>query len=382
MDKIYLDHSATTPVDPEVVRAMLPFFTETFGNPSSIHRFGQEARMAVEHVRERIASALGARADEIHFVSGGTEADNLAIKGIAYARQNQGKHIITDKAEHKAVLETCRALQSAGFDVTYLDVDQFGMVHPGAVEDAIRKDTILISIMHANNEVGTINPITEIGQIARSHKIAFHTDAVQTFSKTQIDVNEMNIDLLSLSGHKIYAPKGIGALFIRRGSPVSKQMHGGSHERNRRAGTENVPAIIGLGKACQIAAKNRSALEKQIHALGEYLYAGIKQHIDGVTLNGHPTDRIYNILNLSFDGSEADALLMGLDMAGIAASAGSACTSGSLEHSHVLKAMGVPSSRIQSAIRFSFGKGNTQEELDYTIEQLKKIVKRQRAVRR
>lgn len=381
MNRIYLDHSATTPVDVRVAEAMLPYFSEIYGNPSSIHRFGQETRAAVEKSRNRIAGLLNARESELYFLSGGTEADNLAIQGAARALSSRGKHIITAKTEHKAVLQSCKALEKEGFTVTYLNVDEFGRVDPERVAAAIRNDTILITVMHANNEVGTINLVTEIGRIAKENKILFHTDAVQSFGKIRLDVDELNADLVSISAHKIYGPKGIGALYIRRGTGINKLIHGGSHERNRRAGTENVPGIVGFARAAELASQNLESNTEYMTNLRNYFQEQLINRINGVTVNGHPEQRLCNNLNVSFRDCEAEALLLSLDMAGVAASAGSACSSGSLETSHVLRAMGLPKNRIGSAIRFSLGPTNTREEIDAVVIELSQIVARLRRLK-
>jgi len=380
--KVYLDHSATTPVDPIVLEAMLPYFTTRFGNPSSVHSFGLDARSGVEQTRTTLARILNAHESEIIFTSGGTEADNLAIQGIARANRSRGNHIITSAVEHPAVLNTCQKLEKEGFEVTYVKVDQYGMVSPEDVEAAIRKDTILITIIHANNEVGTINPIAEIGEIASKHNIPFHTDAVQTFGKLPIDVNKMNLSALSLSSHKIYGPKGCGALFIRKGIPISPLLHGGEHERSRRAGTLNVPGIVGLGIAAELCYQKLEKEQREIQAVRDYFQKRILQEIDNVTLNGHPTQRLFHNLNCSFIGCENDSLLLHLDMHGIAVSTGSACHSGSVEPSHVIKAMGFDNQRAKSVIRFTLGRSNTREQIDYTVEVLKESVNRLRKMTR
>jgi len=380
MRKVYLDHNATTPTHPEVVKAMLPYYEEIYGNASSIHQFGQQARKAIDEAREKVADFIGAIQEEIIFTSGGTEADNFAIKGIAYANEKKGKHIITSSIEHHAVLNPCKYLEKQGFQVTYLPVDKYGLVDPDEVEKAIAKETILITIMHANNEIGTIEPIAEIGKIAKEKGICFHTDAVQTVGKIPVDVNELNIDLLSLSAHKIYGPKGIGALYIRKGTRIQPLIQGGHHEKNLRAGTENVPAIVGLGKAVEIA---KATLDKEsiyLTNLRDGLCSGIGEKIDSVYLNGHPGKRLPNTLNMSFEFVEGESIILNLDMKGIAVSSGSACTSGSLEPSHVLKAMGVEPAIVQGSIRFSLGKDNTEEDIDYVLEVLPEIIAHLRAM--
>ncbi|MCM8831214.1 MAG: cysteine desulfurase NifS [Candidatus Omnitrophica bacterium] len=365
---------------------MLPYYQEIFGNPSSIHQFGQEARKAIESAREKLAIFIGASIEEIVFTSGGTEADNFAIKGVAYANQNRGKHIITTSIEHHAVFNTCKYLQKEGFNVTYLPVDKYGIVDPTDVKKAITKETILVTIMHANNEVGTIQPIAEIGKIIKEastnnkQKIYFHTDAIQSVSKIPINVDELNVDLLSLSGHKIYGPKGIGALYIRKGTKIEPLIHGGHHERNRRAGTENVPAIVGLGKAIEIVKEDMEKEAIYLTNLREKLYQGIINKVDNVYLNGHPSKRLPNTLNLCFEFVEGESIILNLDMKGVAVSSGSACTSGSLEPSHVLSAMGVPPALAQGSIRFSLGRFTTEEDIDYVVEVLPQIISRLRAM--
>lgn len=380
MRKVYFDHSATTSVDPLVVEAMLPFFHEKFGNPSSIHSFGRETKVALEEAREAVAEFLKTRAADIYFTSGGTESDNLAIKGVAYELKNKGNHIITSKVEHHAVLHTCEALEKEGFEITLLNPDKYGMVHPEAVEKAIKSNTILISIMHANNEVGTINPIEKIGEIAQSKGILFHTDAVQTFGKLPLNLSKLPIDLMSISGHKIYGPKGIGVLYIRKGVKLAQLMHGGGHERNRRAGTENIPGIIGLAKAVELRKQNFKNENEQVKKLRDRFAERINKEVPRAILNGHPEKRLSGHLNLSFQGIEGEALLLSLDLKGIAASSGSACTSGSIDPSHVLLAMGVKPELARSSIRFSLGKDNTDADVDYTLEILPEIVKRLRSM--
>lgn len=380
MRKVYFDHSATTPTDPLVVEAMLPFLNAKFGNPSSIHSFGREAKVALEEARETVADFCNVRAADIYFTSGGTESDNMAIKGIAYELKNKGKHIITSKIEHHAVLHTCEFLEKEGFEITYLSPDQYGMIHPKLVEKAIRKETILITIMHANNEVGTINPIEKIGEVARNKGILFHTDAVQTFGKIPIHLSELPVDLMSMSGHKIYGPKGVGVLFIRKGIRLMQLTHGGGHERNRRPGTENIPGIIGMAKAVEL----RKACMKDENAfvinLRDKFHKKITEAIPRIFLNGHTEQRLAGHLNLSFQGIEGEALLLSLDLKGVAASSGSACTSGSIDPSHVLSAMGVKPELAQSSVRFTLGKDNTEEDVDYTLSILPEIVQRLRSM--
>jgi len=380
MKRVYLDHNATTPTHPEVVKAMLPYFEEVFGNASSIHQFGQQARKAIDEAREKVAEFIGAKPEEIVFTSGGTESNNLAIKGILYANESKGKHIITSSIEHHSVLNPCKYLEKKGFKVTYLPVDKYGVIEPEGVKEAISNETILISIMHANNEVGTIESITEIGTIAKEKGIHFHTDAVQSVGKIPVNVNELNVDLLSLSGHKIYGPKGIGALYIRKGTRIQPLIHGGHHEKNRRAGTENVPAIVGLGKAIEIVNETMETGLIHLTNLRNKLCSGIGEKIDHVQLNGHPGKRLPNTLNISFEFVEGESIILNLDMKGVAVSSGSACTSGSLEPSYVLKAMGVEPAIAQGSIRFSLGKDNTEEDIDYVLEILPEIISRLRAM--
>ena len=378
MEKIYLDNAATTPVRKEVVEAMLPYFTESFGNPSSVYQVAQMNKKAIDDARETIANALGAQANEIFFTSGGSEADNWAIKGITQAHKAKGNHIITTKVEHHAVLHTCEFLEKNGFEVTYLDVDEYGMVHPEDVEKAIKDTTILISIMYANNEIGTINPIKEIGAIAKAHKIPFHTDAVQAVGQVKIDVKDQNIDLLSLSGHKINGPKGMGVLYIRRGLKIENLIHGGAQERGRRAGTENVPGIVGLAKAMELAYTDFDAKIEKMTKLRDKLINGLLNNIPYTKLNGHPTKRLANNSNIGVEYVEGESLLLLLDMNGICGSSGSACTSGSLDPSHVLLAIGIPHERAHGSIRFTLGSQNTEAEIDKVIEVMPNIVQRMR----
>jgi len=380
MRRVYLDNNATTPVHPLVLEAMIPFFKETFGNASSVHYFGQQAKKALEESREKVAAFIGAKAGEIVFTSGGTESDNLAIKGVAYANRAKGRHIITSSIEHHAVLNVCKQLEKEGFEVTYLPVNRYGEVSPESVEDAIRPDTILITVMHANNEVGTLQPIDAIGKIAKARQILFHTDAVQSVGKVPVNVDSFNVDLLSLSSHKIYGPKGVGALYVRRGTRILPLFQGGHHERRRRAGTENVPGVVGLGRACELAAENMDEEAGKLLALMDRLQSGLERKVEDVLLNGHPTKRLPNTLNMSFAGVEGESLLLNLDMEGIAVSTGSACTSGTLEPSHVLSAMGVDPQLAQGSLRFSLGRENTEEDIDYVLAVISDIVKRLRAI--
>jgi cysteine desulfurase len=378
MRRVYLDHNATTPVHPDVLAAMIPFFTERYGNPSSIHGFGREARDAVEGAREQVARFLGVVPEEIVFTSGGTESDNLAVKGAALARGTG--HIITSQVEHHAVLRTCQALERAGFAVSYLGVDRHGMVDPDDVRRAIRPDTVLVTIMAANSEVGTIMPIDAIGRITRERGIPFHVDAVQVVGKVPCSPRELGIDLLSCSSHKIYGPKGIGALYVRKGTKMVSIQHGGDHERRRRAGTENVPAIVGFGAAVALRSGDMGAEGSRVTALRDRLWDGVRARVDEVQLNGHPTRRLPGTLNLSFRGVEAESLILALDLEGIGASAGSACTSGSLEPSYVVTAMGVPAEWALGALRCSLGRSTTAEEVDSVIAVLPAIVERLRSL--
>lgn len=382
MKRVYMDNAATTPTDPKVVAAMKPYFEKIYGNPSSFHSFGREARNAVTEARDRLIQLIGAdKAGEIVFTSGGTEADNFAIKGAAEALQKEGKHIITSAVEHHAVLHTCEYLEEErGFEVTYLPVDEEGKVDPKDVQEAIREDTILITIMLANNEVGTIQPIAEIGELAKEAGITFHTDAVQAVGNIQVDVNDLQVDLLSLSAHKFYGPKGVGALYIRSGTKINKYLHGGAQERNRRATTENVPAIVGLGKAAEMAEKNLSEKQSRITELRDKLIAGIEEKINHVRLNGSREQRLPGNISFCLQYIEGESILMKLDLEGIAASSGSACTSGSLDPSHVLLAMGLSHEVAHGSLRLSLGKYNTEEDVDKVLEVLPKVVADLRAM--
>ena len=377
-NSIYLDNSATTPLKKEVLDAMMPYLTEHYGNPSSIYSIGRSAKDAIEKAREKVASAIGAMPNEIFFTGCGSEADNWAIKGIARAKEKRGKHIISSAIEHHAVLHTLNYLEKQGFSVTYLPFDETGMISVDDLKKAIRPDTILITIMAANNEVGTIEPIEEIGKIARENNIVFHTDAVQAIGSIEIDVSKMNIDMLSLSAHKFGGPKGVGALFVKNGLRPDIFMHGGAQERSRRAGTENVASIVGLGKAIEIATSNIPEKAKKISQLRDYLIENIMEKIPYVKLNGHPTKRLPGNANFSFNFIEGESLLLMLDLNGIAASSGSACTSGSLDPSHVLLAMGMPHEIAHGSLRLSIGEMNTKEEIDKVIELLPVIVQRLR----
>ncbi|HHV94948.1 MAG TPA: cysteine desulfurase NifS [Clostridiaceae bacterium] len=375
---IYFDHAATTPVRPEVLEAMLPFFTEKFGNPSTIYSYGRESKKYIEDARDKVAKALGAQSKEIFFTGSGTEADNWAIKGVAYANRKKGNHIITTSIEHHAVLHTCNFLEKEGFEVTYLPVDKDGLVDPEQVREAIKPETILISVMFANNEIGTIQPISEIGKIAKEKGIIFHTDAVQAVGSVNVNVEELNVDLLSLSAHKFYGPKGVGALYIRRGTKITSFMHGGAQERGKRASTENVPGIVGLGKAIELATANIEGNAKYVKRLRDRIIDEVLNTIPYVRLNGHREKRLPGNINFSFEFIEGESLLLLLDMKGIAASSGSACTSGSLDPSHVLLAIGLPHEIAHGSLRITLGPDNTDEEVDYFLSVLPEIVGRLR----
>jgi cysteine desulfurase len=378
--KVYLDHAATTPTDPRVVEEMLPYFTSKFGNPSSIYSLGQEAKEAIEEARDKVASLINANPQEIIFTSGGTEADNFALKGVCYANQHRGNHIITTAIEHHAVIEPCKFLERHGFEVTYLKVDEHGWVDPQEVKKAITEKTILISVMHANNEIGTIEPIAEIGGIARERGIYFHTDAVQTVGHVPVDVEKLNIDLLSMSAHKLYGPKGVGALYIRSGTKITPFVQGGGQEKGRRASTENVPGIVGFGKAAEIAQGELEEEAKKLTSLRDKLIKGILEGIDHTCLNGHPSKRLPNNVNVSIDGAEGESMLLGLDLEGIAASTGSACSSSTLEPSHVLLALGLSHEMAHGSLRLTLGRGTTEEDIDYVLEVLPKVVERLRSM--
>jgi cysteine desulfurase len=375
--RVYLDHNASTPVHPDVVAAMLPYFSETFGNPSSVHAFGREAREGLDSARERIAGFLKVKPDEIVFTSGGTESDNFGIKGLAAAR-GRG-HIITSRIEHHAVLRTCESLESQGFSVTYVPVDATGMVDPDDVRRALRPDTFAISIMHANSEVGTLQPVRNLGALAREHGIAFHVDAVQTFGKVDIDVDAFGIDVLAFSGHKIYGPKGVAGVYVRKGTKMASVQHGGDHERRRRAGTENVSGIVGLGKAVEIRQRDMHAEAARVSALRDRLWSGVQVRVPDVRLHGHPTERLPGTANISYRGVESESIVLGLDLKGIGVSAGSACTSGSVEPSYVLVAMGVPLEWAMGAVRSSLGRSTTAEDIDYVVESVEPIVRKLRS---
>ncbi len=378
---IYMDHAATTAVDPRVVEAMLPYFTEKYGNASSLHTPGRETHQAIEDARRNVADILAASPREIIFTSCGTESDNLAIRGVAFASRHKGNHIITSSIEHHAVGHTCEQLEREfGFAVTYLPVDQLGQVDPDDVGRAITDKTILISIMYANNEVGTIQPIADIGRIARSHNIPFHTDAVQAGGALDLSVDALNVDLLSLSAHKFYGPKGIGVLYQRQGTPLLPMQTGGAHERKRRAGTENVPYIVGLAMALKLAQEHRQENNKRISALRDRLITGVLETVPDSHLTGHPTDRLPNSASFVFGGLEGESVLLTLDLKGVAASSGSACTSGSAEPSHVLVALGLPTALCQGSLRLTLGNDNTEDDIDYVLSILPSIVNKLRAL--
>ena len=377
MRRVYLDHAATTPVHPEVIAAMLPYFHNHFGNPSSVHSFGRDSRKAVDEAREKVATAVGADPREIFFTSGGTEADNIAIQGLALARNKDGRHIITSKIEHHAVLDTCHFLESQGYEVTYLPVDEHGLVSVADFEAALRPDTILATIMHANNEMGTIQPIKEMAAIARAKKISFHTDAVQTVGSIPVDVKDLGVDMMSFSAHKFYGPKGIGVLYIKKGTRVKPLYHGGGQERKYRPGTENHVGIIGLAKALELATTDLAERQAKVSALRDKLAAGLLA-LPEVTLNGHPTQRLPGNVNVSVRYVEGESLILSLDMQGIAVSSGSACTSGSLEPSHVLLAMGLTHEQAHGSLRLTLGIDNTEADVDYVLSVMPAIVERLR----
>ncbi len=376
--RVYADHSATTPLKKEVLDAMMPYLTENFGNASSIYLEGRESKKAVELAREQVAQAIGAQSNEIYFTGSGTEADNWAIKGVAYALSEKGKHIITSAVEHHAVLHTVKALEKEGFKVTYLPVDEYGMVSAEDVKNAITDETILITVMFANNEIGTVMPVEEIGKIAKEKGIVFHTDAVQAVGMEEIDVEKMNIDLLSLTAHKFYGPKGIGALYIRKGVKIKRFIEGGAQEKNKRAGTENVAGIVGLGKAIELATADIAGKKEKLSKLRDFYIKEVMERIPFTRLNGHPTKRMASNANISFEFIEGESLLLMLDMKGISASSGSACTSGSLDPSHVLLAIGLPHEIAHGSLRVTFGDSSTMEDAKYIADSLVEIVTRLR----
>jgi cysteine desulfurase len=380
MRRIYLDYAATTPTHPEVVKAMLPYLTNVFGNPSTIYSYGQEARGAVEEARTNVAELIGARGEEITFTSGGTEADNFALKGIAYASEHKGDHIITTSIEHHAVVESCKFLERRGFKVTYLPVDGYGLVAPQDIKKAITNKTILISVIHANNEVGTIEPIGEIGKIAKEAGICFHTDAVQTVGHIPVNVDALGVDLLSISAHKVYGPKGVGALYIKKGTRLVPLMHGGEQEKRHRAGTENVPAIVGLGKAVELAGQEMDKETEWLTCLRDKLIKGLLERIDHIRLNGHPLKRLPNNVNVSVDFVEGESMLLNLDLEGICASTGSACSSSSLEPSHTLLALGLSPEQAHGSLRFTLGRENTEGDIECVLEVLPRVVAKLRTM--
>lgn len=376
--RIYVDNAATTKVAPEVVEAMLPYFTEDYGNPSSIYNEGRTAKKAVENAREKVACAIGADPKEIYFTGSGSEADNWAIRSAVRAYKDKGNHIITSAVEHHAILHTCQDLEKQGYEVTYLPVDEYGMVSAEDVKNAIKDNTILISIMFANNEIGTIMPIAEIGKIAKEAGVLFHTDAVQAVGNVPIDVKEMNIDMLSLTAHKFHGPKGSGALYVRNGIKLTSFITGGAQERMRRAGTENVPGIVGLGKAIEMATADIEAKQKKLTEIRDTYIKKVLERVPYSRLNGHPTQRLAGNANISFEFIEGEGLLLSLDMKGISASSGSACTSGSLDPSHVLLAIGLKHEQAHGSLRTSFGEDNTLEDVDYMVDSIAEIVDRLR----
>ncbi len=380
MERIYMDNAATTRVTEPVMEAMQPYFCEIFGNPMSIHGFGRESRIAVEKARKQVADAIGAKPNEIYFTGCGTEADNWAVRGTAYARKNKGKHIITSAIEHHAILHTCQQLEQEGFEVTYVPVDEFGVIRMDELERAIRPDTILISVMSANNEIGTIQPIEEIAKLAHAHGILFHTDAVQAIGSIHFDVKAMGIDMLSMSGHKFHSPKGIGALYIRNGVRIQRLMTGGAQERTQRPGTENLASIVGMGKAIELATANIDRHNAQLSAVRDRLIDRILAEIPYTRLNGHRTQRLPGNCNISFQFIEGESLLLSLDLKGVAASSGSACTSGSLDPSHVLLAIGLPHEIAHGSLRLSLSEENTLEQADKVVDALKEIVARLRSM--
>jgi cysteine desulfurase len=380
MKRIYLDYAATTPVHPEVVKAMLPYFTDNFGNPSSIYSYGQEAKEALEKSRKQVANLINARQEEVVFTGSGTEADNFAIEGVAFANDKKGNHIITGAIEHHAVLETCKFLEQRGFDITYLPVDSYGQISPDDVKEALTSKTILVSVMYANNEIGTIEPISEISKITRNAGVYFHTDAVQAIGHIPINVSSLGIDLLSLSAHKLYGPKGVGALFIRKGTKMVSFMHGGAQERGRRASTENVAGIVGLAKACTLAQEEMEKESMRLIILRDKLVNRILSEIEYTRLNGHPQKRLPNNVNISFKFIEGESMCLNLDLEGICSSTGSACSSSNAEPSHVLTAINLSPQEAYGSLRFTLGRWTVEEDIDRVIEVLSPIVKKLRAM--
>lgn len=380
MENVYFDNSATTRIDEEVLREMMPFFKENYGNASSIYKLGRTSKKAIEESREKIAKAINANPEDIYFTAGGSESDNTIIKGIAHFNKNKGNHIVTSKIEHPAVLETCKQLEQEGFEVTYINVNNNGIIDLEELKKSITENTILISIMFANNEIGTIQPIKEIGEIARKHKIVFHTDAVQAIGSVPIDVKKLNIDSLSMSAHKFYGPKGIGALYVKNGIKFRKLIAGGHQEKDKRAGTENVAGIVGMGKAIEIATNNIAGHNEKIQKLRDYYISEIKEKIPNIKINGDLEKRLPGNANISFESIKGDSLLFNLDLKGICASSGSACSSGSIDPSHVLKAIKAPENFLNNSLRISIGKYNTKEEVDYLIKNLIEVVNRLREI--
>ncbi|WP_313526002.1 cysteine desulfurase NifS [Anaerotignum sp.] len=376
--KIYMDNAATTPVRDEVLNTILPYFKEYYGNASSVYSIAKESKKALEKAREQVAKGIGAKADEIYFTAGGSESDNMALRGIAEAFKNKGNHIITTKIEHHAILHTCEYLEKHGYEVTYLPVDEFGKISLDELEKSIRPETILISVMFANNEIGTIQPIAEIGKLAREKGVFFHTDAVQAVGHVPIDVEEMQIDLLSMSGHKLGAPKGIGAIYIRKGIAIQPLIFGGAQEKKKRAGTENIPGIVGLGKAVELAVNEMEVETKRLVALRDKLISGILEKVPYSRLNGHPTDRLPGNCNISFAYIEGESMLLLLDAMGIAASSGSACTSGSLDPSHVLMAIGLPHEIAHGSLRLTLDRVNSEEDVDFVLSKVPEVVQKLR----
>jgi len=379
-DTIYLDHAATTPTDPRVVEAMLPWFTERFANPSTLYNLGTQAKEAIESARVNVAALIGAKPEEVYFTSGGTESDNWAVIGAAFANRAKGSHVITSAIEHHAVLEPCHFLEKNGFEVTVLPVDEYGLVDPDDVRKAITDKTILVAIMHANNEIGTIEPIEEIGAITRERRIHFHTDTVQTVGHIPIDVNKLNCDSLAISAHKLYGPKGVGAMYLRKGARAQPYILGGGQERGKRAGTSNVPGIVGLGKAAEFALAEMGEISPRLLFLRDKLIKGIFERVRDVRLNGHPTHRLPNNVNISVAGIEGESMILLMDMNGVCVSSGSACTSGTLDPSHVLLAIGLPHEVAHGSVRFTLGKDNIEAHVDYVLEKFPAVVDRLRAM--
>jgi cysteine desulfurase len=377
-DVIYLDHASTTPTDPEVVEAMLPWFSNSYGNPSTVYSLGLEAGTAVQQARDSVAAAIGAQAEDIYFTSGGTESDNWAILGTADAHSKKGRHLVTSTVEHHAVLETMEFLEKRGYEVTRVPVDINGLVDPADVAKAIRADTILVSIMHANNEVGTIQPLAEIGKITREAGVLFHTDAVQTAGKLSLDVEELGVDMLSMSGHKFYGPKGVGVMYLRKRARISPLLRGGGQERGRRAGTSNVPGIVGLAKALELSVARMAEDEPREAALRDRLWSGLQTNIEAIYLNGNMENRLANNLNIRIEGIEGESMILMLDMEGICVSSGSACTTGSIEPSHVLLALGIPKEHAHGSLRVTLGRGTTADDIDHFVKVFPPIVARLR----